>query len=215
MDDKRREFIYKSGYSLYKTLKEEIDENPRMHFNKKYRVLISSLHAELERAQDFFNEYKEQSMKRSKSAFFSKLPINVPVPAGDLDSSLAKCAATMSQLQNCHNCKCLHCEHDNCKGSCFVCPQESKVDYCEDFCIRQCKSWNINIQNVSYSVDYMAYVFKTDRFYIFMHKKSDKSLKPMVYNNKTSTVRYPQEEHVDEIRNIAIIIKQLQSQNGG
>lgn len=210
MDDKKREHIYKNGYGLYKKLKQEIDENPRLHFNKKYRVLVTSLHAELERAQELYDKHKTVLMKRSKNAFLSKLPINIPVPADELDISLGKCAITMSQLQNCQQCKCLHCEHDNCKGSCFVCPQESFVQYCEDICIRRCKSWNINIQNTAYTVDYLAYVFRTDRFYIFIHSKSDTTLKPMIYNNKTLTVRYPQEENVDEIRNIAVIIQQLQ-----
>lgn len=209
MDDKRREFIYHDGAELYLQLKKEIEDNPKVHYNKKYKMGVSNLHSLLEKAQDEFNERKNKIMNRNK--FFSKLPINIPVSADELDSVLGKVVIQATQLRTCSSCKCLHCEKDNCKASCFICQNQAYVKYCDDVCIRRCENWNIILQNEKYSVDYMAYVFKSEHFYLFIHRQKDTQLKPMVYNQRAGTVKYPQQENASELQKIVEVLNSFNS----
>ena len=183
---------------------------------------VSNLHNLLEKSQDEFTALKNFELNNKKS-FLNKIPFG-KIPQGDklkskilpgseieqeLDSLLGKAAIQATQLRSCRNCTCLNCKEDNCKFSCFVCHASSYVKYCHDECIRECNNWNITIQGNIYSVKYMTIVHKTEHAYLFLQKQGENSLKPMVYNNRLGTVKYPQEEHRNELERSIEIIKEF------
>lgn len=210
MDDNRRKYIYNDAAKLYNELKNEVLENPEDHFNKKYRSNITKLHAYLEQAQDEFRNMKAAPQKKGFK-LLEKLPIKQPV--SQLDVILGKLAVTATQLRICKSCKCLHCEKDNCKGSCFVCPAQSKITYCDEvLCIRECENWNIMMQGKQYEVLYMVYIFKSEHFYIYISTPGDSTVMAMVYNIKLGTVKYPTTEHTGELNTIANALTALNSE---
>lgn len=210
MDDNRRKYIYNDAAKLYNELKNEVLENPRIHFNKKYKNNITKLHAYLENAQDEFRNMKAAPQKRGPK-ILEKLSGKQNV--NNLDVTLGKLAVTATQLRICKSCKCLHCEKDNCQGSCLVCPAQSKITYCDEIlCIRECENWNIMMQGSQYEVLYMAYIFKSDHFYIYISKPGESTVMAMAYNIKLGTVKYPTKEHAGELDTIADALVSLNSE---
>ena len=213
--------IYKDCAELYNLLRTDIEENPEVHYNKKYKVGLSYLHELLEKAQDEFTFVNNQQPSK-KNSLFNKIPQNIPgvnklkefMNVGDsaedkLDEYLGKAAIQATQLRSCTNCACLHCTEDNCRASCFICHAQSHVIYCDRICIRKCNNWNIAIQGARYSVKFMSTIIANEHNYLFICKDGDTNLKPMVFNFREGTVKYPQDEHMDELQQCINIIKEL------